>query len=115
MARSANAIPPPQGSPSVARHRPRGYVRAVSYHISSEAHARILIAVTAATAALGLLPQLRTEFLDGPDGSSLHITMVVKGNVDRSVRATLVRAATNAALSALPDLSTVPLVTVMQS
>ncbi len=86
----------------------------MSYHLSPEAERRLERAVTVATQSIGLRPKVSTEFLEGPDGSSLHIKLVVDRQLDTSTRNYVVRAATNAAVQTLPELTGFPLVTVMQ-
>ncbi|MBI5493471.1 MAG: hypothetical protein HY904_00505 [Deltaproteobacteria bacterium] len=87
----------------------------MSHQLTHEAERKLEDAVAAATAATGLRPTVSTEFLDGPDGSALHIKMQVGRPVDQATRLYLVRAATNAALAALPELASAPLVTVLQA
>jgi hypothetical protein len=88
----------------------------MSYRLTDDAEKRLEQAIAAATAdVVGLLPKVTTEFLDGPEGSSLHIKMFVGRQLDQMTRRHVVRAATNAAVHSLPELTAVPLITLMQA
>jgi hypothetical protein len=75
---------------------------------------RLSVAVSTATQPFGISsPRVETEVLSGPDGSSLHVKVTLGQPLTEDDRFSLSRAVTHAALQALPELASVPLVTLL--
>ena len=87
----------------------------MSYHLTDQAEGRVFTAVSTASTTFGIQhPGVVAEVLDGPEGSALHIKVTVPASVQEQYLRPLASAIRNAALAALPELPSIPFVTILR-
>lgn len=88
----------------------------MSYHLTEQAQQRLQTAVTTASSPFGLpSPVVEAEVLDGPEGSALHVKVRVPRSMHEDQRRLLMRAIRSATLDVLPEIPSIPLVTLLGS
>jgi hypothetical protein len=84
----------------------------VSYHLTSDALKKVAAAIASAIPTFN--PKVSLEMLETPEGSALHVKLVVDRLKDEATRRAVIDATSTAIVSTLPDLEEFPHVTLFQ-